>query len=481
MAAVRRRRDGVGRWPVDLKNTDHQQTRAGSETAADDRGGDSRMRIATARDKGTPALPADVASIGDPGGSEPGDIATLYAAAVAHPVAQLPRPGTLDHTMAHDLDAYVEQRVAVDLLDYAVTVNAHVEVRGIYPSHIQCAATHLHCRELVATTRRARSKPTNWVRPEYWWARDTYDRLMLLALVPPGRDYLLHYASMVRHALSRRSSAGDELLAVWRYPRAERLLARWTGLTEVLGSADVVVLGNVDAQDVTAMLPDRMRLWALRNPYYAAQYARLGDGRVVTFLAVHYSYWGSTGAALARHACDVGAGEVIYVGKLGALTSPADLYARLFVPSRFAVMDRLDYQPCPPAPNRVLDTLPTLDTGLHVSVPTVLEENCVQREVAGNLGASSIDNEMAHMAAAVAAWNWEHGGDVAFSGLHYATDYLRRPGELRHATPYSLVNGRTDEARKRRRTALDMISHGLARHLAARGRDDRHRPAAAAA
>jgi hypothetical protein len=396
------------------------------------------------------------------------DVCAAYGHRVRQPLDHLPQPRPFDHTMAQELDVYVEQRLPVDLLDDALSRRAVVQVHGIYPSHVDAAADSLQCRGLVATaSRRQNGKSANYVRPEFYWARDAYDRPTLVVLVPPGNDYVLHYASLIRHFIRTRTSTGDKRLVVWRYPDAERTIADWTDLSAVVpAGANAVVLGNVDPLSLASYFAGDAPTYELANSYYTARCFPLPGGRLVVFLSVHYSYWGSISAVLARRCCELGVDEIIYVGKLGTLASPFELYSRLFVPSRYGLMAYLDFAALDSAPpNNLLQRFPTLDTGLHVSVPTVLEEDCRQREVAAALGVTSIDNELAHMAAAVAGWNDEHNGDVSFSGLHYATDYLRGPAEIRRVTAYSLANGRTDDARRRRAAATHMISHCLHQHL----------------
>jgi hypothetical protein len=201
------------------------------------------------------------------------------------------------------------------------------------------------------------------------------------------------------------------------------------------------------------------------TPYYAASVYDF-PGRRVALLGVHYSYWGSIGGHLAARCCDLGAREIFYVGKLGALTAPADLYSRIYVPSRHAILHGLRFVAAAAPPNGLLERMPTLDSGLHVSVPTVLEESYPQRDVAAALGAATIDNELAQMAIAVDRWNTEHGGHVRFSGLHYATDYLRRKDEACRAMPHSLCSGRTLASLERRQAAERLIGDYLSAYLA---------------
>ena len=112
--------------------------------------------------------------------------------------------------------------------------------------------------------------------------------------------------------------------------------------------------------------------------------------------------------------------------------------------------------PTPP----LLRRFPDLDTGLHVSVPTVLEEDYLQRRTATDLGAASIDNEISHMARAAAVY----GGD--FSAAHFATDYVRSPGERNAPTSHDLASNRGAlEANRKKAIQQQIVRHVLLPYL----------------
>jgi hypothetical protein len=144
---------------------------------------------------------------------------------------------------------------------------------------------------------------------------------------------------------------------------------------------------------------------------------------------------------------ELGAHEVIYAAKLGALTGPHDLYQRIFCPSTFVIMnhDRIVFRP-PSPPNGVLTKNPKLDSGCHVSIPTVLEEDYSQREVTMQLKATSIDNEISQMARAISAYNNSALVPVKFSAVHLATDYVRTPDDKAVQTLHDLKRNRSPEA-----------------------------------
>lgn len=390
----------------------------------------------------------------------------LYGRRVEVAVDGLPSAGPFDHTMAHDLDDYVTQRVPTAPVHEALAKRGRIEVHGVYPAHLPAVAARIG-RGPVEPLGACElpGKTLNGVRPHLFWGRDAFGEGLLLVATPPGHDYVLHYASLILYLARQSTRHAEDRVRVWRYPDAERSVAQWTGLdTSVLRGANTVVFGKVEL--LCEALPRRgHELDRCVTPFYSCWTYTHGDRRVA-LLGVHFSYWGSIGGYLAARCAALGAEEILYVGKLGALTTPADIYGRLFVPSRYAVLHQLRVHAATSGPpNGLLERMPGLDTGLHVSVPTVMEEDYRQREVAAVLGAASIDNELAQMAVAVDEWNRRNDRTVRFSALHYASDYLRRADEVGWQVPFSLARGRTQDARRRRQAAELLVGDCLQDYL----------------
>ncbi|MGF7238526.1 MAG: hypothetical protein ACQSGP_26715 [Frankia sp.] len=391
-----------------------------------------------------------------------------YLVRVPEPHESVPVADVHGHTMAGDLDTYVTQRLPVRPLTRLLQAAPGVEVHGVYPTHFPAVASQLgYTRISPVSPLRQQGKPLNAVRPRLFSGRDHEGRLCALLAVPPGRDYVLHYASLVRHFVGRNPTTTGQPVDVWRYPEAEQRIARWTGLDgHFVRPGDTVVLGNVEH---CAAEFDRLGIAADTEPangYYTGRRYRLPGGRATVLLGSHFSYWGSISTHIATRCCELGAREILYVGKLGALSSPIDLYTRLFVPSQYAVFHRLLLVATADGlPNGVLERFPGLDSGLHVSVPTVLEEDYHQRSAVGGLGATTIDNELSQIAVAIDQWNTQHRQAIRFSAVHYATDYLRPRSEARRRIPYSLCTGRSGACRDSRRDAMRMISDCLHDYL----------------
>jgi len=389
----------------------------------------------------------------------------LYSEQAPVEIGQVPRCDPPSHTMGFELDAYVIQRLPSKQMATALHEVDEVHVHGISPAHFPHIAGRFGYDDVQALPpNMSANKSANGSRPRAFVVRRGSEARCLCVAVMPGRDYVVHYTSLLLHHLAGRWPVP---VSAWRYPLAEETIAQWSGLTELLDdlSGHTVIAGKTD------LLVAHMSLGhtELRRdtPYYSVEHHKTSAGRPVSLLATHYSHWGEMSGPITRALCEAGAREVFYVGKLGTLTSPTDLYSRVFVPSSYAAMRGENVVvPTFSVPNRLLEALPTLDTGLHVSVPTVVEESCRQRHVATTIGAASIDNEIAHMALTVRRWNDSTLGDVSFSALHYASDYLRGPHETRRHVPLTLATGRTSTARMAREVMSRFLAMYLETHLA---------------
>lgn len=401
-------------------------------------------------------------SFGWPGTTEEvGLPASLYVRQIPDSLS-VPYSRPYDHTMFRALDAYVEQRLPGAAVEEIVSEGGTVEVHGVYPTHLAAVAEDLGFREWAPIEFRPKRvlKRFNCVRPSFSWARRDEGSLILVVTVVPGRDYCNHYATLIRHHMHRLTTRADNLIRLFRYPDAEKDLVQWTGLTSPLVErGDRVLIGYVE--EVRTAIESHGGAECLGchdNDFYGACRYRLPDNTVLNLLGVKFCFWGSISEALASGLCANGCTEILYVGKLGALTKPEDVYSRIFCPSSYVLLDYAKILSGTAAPeNAVLEMYPQLDSGCHVSVPTVLEEDYVQREVAAGLKAQSIDNEISQIARAVARHNTLHGRSTTFSALHIATDYVRRPRERALEVPFDLSKDRMEAVKRAKQRTIDEL------------------------
>lgn len=388
---------------------------------------------------------------------------TFYESPVQTPIDHIPKTRPMDHTMATALDSYVESKLPTGELIAALANEVMIEVHGIYPGHAEETLKDQGYSEVSPVLGpEEQRKSYNTVRPRFFKAKSPAGDSVFLVCVVPGADYVLQYASMVRHFALTQTTSGDAYTRVFRYPTAEEALPQWTGLDEsIVRNDDTVILGSVEQIGADLATKGFRIIKRAKNEFFGAYEHILPDGRSLLLLGVTFSYWGSISLHLCHRLCSLGAREILYVAKLGSLVHPNDLYQRIYCPSRFIVLrhDRINYEVVPSPPNGVLMDFPALDTGTHVSVPTVLEEDYRQRQLATDLGAQSIDNEISQMAWAVNLFNNSNpGSSVGFSPVHFATDYVRKPGERLMRTRYHLANNRRQAAREAKRDILRRIT-----------------------
>jgi hypothetical protein len=355
--------------------------------------------------------------------------------------------------MGAAIDAYVRQRIPTTLIDELLSTGMKVEVHGMYPTHAPRVVDGLR---MLYPGREFPGKSYNVLRPRLFVGVGK----RVTVMVPPGLDYLLHNASLVYHHL-RAGGRGAGDLRVIRYPRAEEAIGIWTGLADLVGFGDRLVMGYVSEIGEWLLRAGGVVVDRTERRYYGLSRVRLRSGQEICLLGVRFSFWGSISAHLAVTCQQLGVAEIIYAGKLGTLTSPEDIYRRILVPEAYLEFGGPHGVIAGAAapPNALLAAYPELGSGVHMSVATVLEEDIAQRAYADLYGVQSIDNEIAKMAHALARAGGPHR--TAFSAIHFATDYLRRPAENELAEVHNLTNHRDATALRGRSRSIHRIAQIL--------------------
>jgi hypothetical protein len=171
------------------------------------------------------------------------------------------------HGMGASLDAYVRNRLPASDLEALAPRLRRVRVLGVYPAHAEAVLPDGQFALLPFAAKPDRAH--NWMRPEFYLSAD---RQTLAVCVPPGHDYLKHYASLLRYFLDRFVPGRDITLEVCFYPEAARSIANWTGLdrlslppgsTVILGHTDEFLRANSTSGSSVALSPIRL------NHYFA--------------------------------------------------------------------------------------------------------------------------------------------------------------------------------------------------------------------
>jgi len=366
------------------------------------------------------------------------------------------------HTMGKKLPVWAWSKVPQQSIQEAVSKNTTIEVHGVYPTVSPENFTRYKEHASISFTPTSR-KRFNYIRPTFSWVNRGST---LIVQVTPGRDYLYHYAGIIRYCLHQYHRTS--LLTVYRYPEIERTLDVWTTLDESLISQDsVVIIGYVEEAEAYLITQRNQFLFITKeeNRYYTAVQYRTYSGQLIIFLGVKYSFWGDISAIIASKLCKLCAKEIIYISKLGSLRTPDDVYNAVFAPTNYITMNYCDVISITRSTNSIASIFPELDTQCHASVPTVIEEDLRQRAVLVNHSVSSIDNEISQIANAVANFNKTHKKKVCFSSLHFASDYLRKDTEVNHDIAYDLSNHRSADAVKRRANVMKVLLSYLHRYI----------------
>jgi len=396
---------------------------------------------------------------------ELGEIAELYEKEEAISLDALPCTDPADHTMVDALPGYIVRKVPTEF------INAHLQatlleregrtrpflVLGVYDPHFEkpyCQSRRWHVEKLLKdfskedhkwgegkTGRDRQQKHFYLHRPKLYKILDLATKESFYALVVfPGRDYVEHYASMVRcgfEILEPRCTVekGAEcLLRVLWYPKAFEEMPRWCGLSEFeFRPGDVILMGYVAF----------LRWWMTQEPWYEQQTCKTEPNkweeheacgfsvglqkkygyRIILF-GFHYSFWGDIAKRLVQHFCECGVSEVIYFGKCATLRKEADIHSIIVSPTTYGVCSagNLVHEVRSPPFNPFSEHRFAADLlvlkGSHVSVPTIIGETFEQRDAIGQ-SYQTLDNEISQMAQVAS----EKG--LRFGCLHFCTDFVR--------------------------------------------------------
>jgi len=308
-----------------------------------------------------------------------------------------------------------------------------VQVLGIYPGHTDAVASLERFTALAIPP----SPPRNheWMGPEFLLSGD---RRTLAICVVPGRDSVLHYATLMRCFLDRSPRARTTTLEARFYPAAAAALPAWTGLADLALPPDsLVLLGEIDEFLGAAKSSSWVALSPIRfNRHFdlcrLSMSSLRNGGHPIYLLGFSFPLWGEMAALVARALYGAGAGELIYLGETGALDPTLVLGEDLVVPESFLLADqgRIVRRPFR-VPNPLLDW--TRSTGQpvtadvrHLSVPTTLETWSLPARLS-RPAPRTVDHKVAHLASAAA----QAGGGARFSALLVPGGYRGRdPGPV---------------------------------------------------
>ncbi|MCX4826386.1 hypothetical protein OG883_42865 [Streptomyces sp. NBC_01142] len=258
----------------------------------------------------------------------------------------------------------------------------------------------------------------------------------------PGVDYVHHYGLILATYLAMTGKRDDSIVA-YEVPDPAVCHAAVQQLDLEL-DGDLVIVG----WGLQHLAPAG-GVWT-RGPGYAWQRTTL-HGRRVVYLGFLHSIWGDVAGRVVGRLAELGARDVVYVGKVGALTPEIGPNTLLATGNASLVGDVLitwdDFF------GTFAAAQPGVHTGVHVTSPSILLED--RDWLAKHAEHAFVDPEIGPMGAAAC-----HAG-IGFGYLHVISNNLARH------YPADLSNERHREVVRRRAVLVGRIRDIIADRLAA--------------
>jgi hypothetical protein len=290
-------------------------------------------------------------------------------------------------------------------------------------------------REAVISAHEKSGKLFNFERP----TAEIHDRVLVVKAFP-GRDYVHHYALIIATYLSMTGRAFDTVSYELPEPETTR---EAVGRLDLDLDGDLVIVGWG-----LAHLAPAGGVWS-HGHGYAWQRTRV-HGRGVVYLGFLHSIWGDVAGQVVTRLAELGAHDVVYVGKVGTLNPGIEPNTRLATGNTSLV--RGSPISWPDFFGDFAAAQPGVHTGDHVTSPSILLENGNWlREHADH---AFVDPEIGPMGAAA------YRAGIAFGYLHIISNNLARDYAA------DLSNERHHDVLKRRATLVGQIRDIIAGRLA---------------
>ena len=238
-------------------------------------------------------------------------------------------------------------------------------------------------------------------------------------------------------------------MSVYAYPIAEGKIDKWTGLDEtMIYFNDVVILGYSTFFKEKFMQDLSFSVMTVnQNKFYTSTRLLSSSGVIVNCLEANYGHWGDISDYLSQKICQLGANEIIHIGKVGTFTAPSEVYKRIYIPASFVVgrRDEIFYNDV--SISNSMEYIEEYSSLAHVSVSTTMEETFKQRDSFERHKIETIDIESSKIAQAVALYNLKSDKKVKFGAIHFSSDYLRKADEIEESLEFDLSTER-DRLRK---------------------------------
>ncbi|GAA3388838.1 hypothetical protein GCM10017752_10870 [Streptomyces roseoviridis] len=254
----------------------------------------------------------------------------------------------------------------------------------------------------------------------------------LIVRAYPGADYVQHYALIIATYLAMTGRPAD--VVTYQPPEQQECRAALDALTLPL-DGDLVIVG----WGLQHLAP-KEGVWT-RGPGYAWQRSDIA-GRRVVHLGFLHSIWGDVAGQVVARLAELGAGDVVYVGKVGSLTPAIEPNAWLATGNTSLLRGSLvswdDFF------GDFAASQGGVHSGLHVSSPSILLED---RDWLARHSPSYafVDPEIGPMGAAA------NQAGIGFGYLHVISN------NLASIYPADLSNERHEQVLRRRAVLVDRI------------------------
>jgi hypothetical protein len=379
-----------------------------------------------------------------------------------------------EHSMADALPKYVDQKIATAVIEEAIANGLNIDIVGCPPSLLSQTSPG-NFEEINVRYEKKISKKENYIRPSYYYKSNNSDKSLVISVMS-GEDYLKQYTAMVSYFVKfGLEKEPDDHIRVTFYPTLQDNMTFWTGLdSKFVKPNDTVLMGNIsnffDYLQKEGLIVEKIEevenpyYWASENPYYWASRIRLGD-RTLSFLRVKHSFWGNMSSLLVSRILDLGASEIIYLSKVATLKEPENIYKKIYSPTQLAILEEKQIKIIERLPNYLVKKFPELDSGMHISLATVMEQD-FDTSVLVHSMAATLDLEVSKIAKAILEYNQLHKKEVKFTPVHWSTDYLRTKSEANFDTGFDLANGDSKAALENKKELLNRIYNFVIAYLA---------------
>ena len=386
----------------------------------------------------------------------------IYRRVVKVPKKNFDTPYLNDHTMTVSLEKYIGSKLPIDIIDSKIKEIGSVEVHGIYPDLkvLNELSLGFNITEVVYLSKQ-KTDNSNSLRPMFLMAERDSEKL-LICCVTPGRDLLIHYASMIKYYLRNFPISVD----AYAYPLTEKGIDKWTGLDDkMIIKNDIVILGySTFFKSLFEKDSDFSVLSTYQNKFYSATRFISKNGRVINCLEANYGHWGDISDFLAQKICQLNAVEVLHIGKVGTFKSPSEVYSRIYIPKSFVVGRRNEIMSLDSKISNSMEYMKEHSSLAHVSVSTTMEETFAQRDSFSKQKIDTIDIESSKIARAVALYNFTNKAKVRFGAIHFSSDYLKKFGESDQSLGLDLSTDRGN-LKYRKQNILNEIYYIIKKHV----------------